>query len=253
MRMLRVGALMSVAALVASQPLVAQQVSRTCLAVRPASGAEGRWLDMDVRFGHLEFEVHDGSDVEVLPPRAGGGGSERANCRVDPRTGRILIRQTPLAPGAFESVDALIRVPRHMNVKVHVSQGGDLSMTGIVGDVEISVLNGSVSLEHMAGSAVVDAGNGSITAVFDAVTPGTPMSFSTFNGTVNVTFPSAVKADVRASATGGVIRNDFDLSPLEPRLNGGAGRSHELMGRINGGGPDFYFHTLNGDVVLHLR
>jgi hypothetical protein len=81
------------------------------------------------------------------------------------------------------------------------------------------------------------------------------MSFSTLNGSVDVTFPVEPRADVRIRYNRGGVESDFPIEPTvgdaEAITTGLDGRATRLMeGRIGGGGPRYYFHTANGTVYL---
>lgn len=75
------------------------------------------------------------------------------------------------------------------------------------------------------------------------------MSFTTLNGSIQLTFPSNLKADFRLRADNGDIITDFELlrkgnSPNQRR------NQNFLEGSVNGGGTDIRVHTLNGKIVL---
>jgi hypothetical protein len=118
------------------------------------------------------------------------------------------------------------------------------------------------------------------------VTPEKPMSFTSFNGNVDVTLPAAVKASLKLRSDHGEVYTDFDVQiqqqrttstsvqvppvpPTPPPPPGygpnpparppraGRGTGVELdasvYGTINGGGPEFELRTFNGDVFLRKR
>jgi hypothetical protein len=87
------------------------------------------------------------------------------------------------------------------------------------------------------------------------------MSFSSLNGTVDVTLPSDAKANVKMRTTNGEIWTDFDVKTLpsakpiidDSRRNGGRYRiemDRTVNGTINGGGPDFDFRTTNANIYI---
>ncbi|MGB6867250.1 MAG: hypothetical protein WBE11_16325, partial [Candidatus Aminicenantaceae bacterium] len=103
--------------------------------------------------------------------------------------------------------------------------------------------------------------NGEVTVSFKQITPDKPMSFSTWNGDVDVTFPAMVKADVRMKSEMGDVYSDFDIqlkqAPQkavedERKEGGGYKISFEkaVYGSINGGGPEFQFKTYHGDIFI---
>jgi hypothetical protein len=109
------------------------------------------------------------------------------------------------------------------------------------------------------------------------------MSFTSFNGNVDVTLPAAVKANLKLRSDQGEVYTDFDVQiqrsrtastsvqvppvppapPTPPRdgpsppprpIRGGRGTRVEvdasIAGTVNGGGPEFQLRTFNGDVYL---
>ena len=86
-------------------------------------------------------------------------------------------------------------MPRRTSVHAHVVHG-DLTVEGVTGDHELSNVNGEVSATDLGGSAVVNTTNGAVRVSFTRVAPDKAMSFSSFNGDVDVTFPANLAADL---------------------------------------------------------
>jgi hypothetical protein len=155
-----------------------------------------------------------------------------------------------------------ISVPKSTSVRVEATNGGDLTVTGVSGEHELSNINGRVIANDIAGSLVASSNNGSIRATFTAVTPGKAMSFNTFNGDVDVTFPAKLSATLRVTSGRGDFLTDFDvaLQPNPPVVQQGGrnGRyevrlERETVAAVGGGGPDFRFKTFNGDIMIRKR
>ncbi len=157
----------------------------------------------------------------------------------------------------FHSIELEILVPRGTSLALEVRRGGEVLVDGAGGAVEVSNRNGSVALRQLRGAASVHARNGSIDASFDHVDGETAMAFSTLNGSVDVSLPAGTAADLSIRYNRGGVESDFvledasgtglasaDVSGLDPR------ETRVLRGRINGGGPRYYFETANGTVYL---
>jgi len=95
---------------------------------------------------------------------------------------------------------------------------------------------------------------------------GKPMSFSTLNGTVDVTLPASTKADLKMKSGQGDIFSDFDImlkaNPQQPTTevtNGNRGKRYRItfdramVGTINGGGPEVQFTTFNGTIYIRKK
>jgi DUF4097 and DUF4098 domain-containing protein YvlB len=88
------------------------------------------------------------------------------------------------------------------------------------------------------------------------------MSFSTMNGDIEVTLPGDTKTTVKMETQNGSIYSDFEIllnaGPHQPtvedgRKDGGKYRvviEKARVGTINGGGPEFQFKTVNGNIQI---
>ena len=106
---------------------------------------------------------------------------------------------------------------------------------------------------------VADSTNGDIKIELLEVASGTPMSFTTFNGDIDLSLPTSVEAELRMQSSQGDIYTDFDVvtSPTQTRVDreersdGYRVRiEREVLGSIGSGGPELRFKTINGDIYL---
>jgi len=153
----------------------------------------------------------------------------------------------------------LIKVPRRTSMQVSCVNDGDISVKGVEGALELQNTNGGISALNIQGEVVAHTTNGDVTVTFDKIVPGKAMSFVTFNGDVDVTFPAGFKADIRVSTGNGEIYTDFDfeVKPQKPAVEAQreGGRYHvqldqDVKASIGGGGPEMHFKTWNGDVYI---
>jgi hypothetical protein len=161
-----------------------------------------------------------------------------------------------------QSLTLDISVPRNTSVRLKTVNGGDMTVTGVRGEHELSNVNGRIVANDIAGSLVASTTNGTIRASFTDVTAGKPMSFSTFNGDVDVTFPAKLAATLRVSSGHGELFTDFDaaVQPQPPVVTQGGqnGRyevrlERETVVLVGKGGPDIRFKTFNGNVMVRKR
>ncbi len=158
------------------------------------------------------------------------------------------------------AVDLEIQVPAGSSIALSTVNDGDIEVVGIDGEVEVSNTNGEIRVTNVRGPVSANTVNGDVTVVFSAAMAAAPMAFSTLNGDVDVTFPPGLKATVRLQSDNGEIYSDFDVAVSTETLKGPEtkkekGRYHvvvsrEMIGTINGGGPEILFKTFNGDVLL---
>jgi hypothetical protein len=193
---------------------------------KPPHGAEGMRRIPNAEMGLTAEEENNVVRIETRPPRGG---------------------------------DLRVQVPFHTNLHVSSVNGGRIRVTGVEGEIELSHVNGGIEARDLAGSVVAHTTNGDVKVVLRRVDAGKPMAFSTLNGDVDVTFPADLKADVRARSDRGDIYSDFEIAtrgraiPKETRKEGKRRIEveQEMLGTINGGGPELLLKTFNGDILIH--
>ena len=137
----------------------------------------------------------------------------------------------------------------------------DIVVESVSGEIEANNHNGSLTLTNISGSLVAHTFNGGVKVTFAEVDPDKPMSFSTWNGDIDVTLPSRIKAKVKMKSERGDVYSDFDIQidktpkkvEEDERKEGGKFRiSFEkyIYGSINGGGPEYTFKNFNGDIYM---
>jgi DUF4097 and DUF4098 domain-containing protein YvlB len=229
-------------------------------------------LEVSLISGSVSVNAYDGSDVVVVV----GGTEEPERAPRADEQGLHRIPNTAFGVTAEEHDDTVsvsmdttsravaleISVPRRTSVRASVVNGGDVTVTGVSGDHELSNVNGSIVATDISGSAVANTTNGNVRISFAEVASGKAMSFSSFNGDVDVTFPASLAADLRIDAGRGDILTDFDaaIQPAAPVVDrsGGAGRYRVRLERdvhavVGGGGPELQFKTFNGDIRIRRR
>jgi len=239
-------------------------------------------LDLNSNFGSVTVTAFAGKDVviEARPTansasrggRGGRGGRGNRGGRADAATDAGLIRfPKPLEITADErnnvitlalpadAVDLNIQVPVRTNLKVNKVGSGAVTIQGVDGDLEISTAAGPIRLIDVAGSVVAHSMAGDIIASLTRVTPDRPMAFTAFAGSVDVTLPATIKANVILANHQGSVTTDFDVQQRSVRVpagvgNLGAGTSEpSIRGTLNGGGPDVELRSFAGSLYLRKR
>lgn len=215
-----------------------------------------------VRWGRIDVRGHGGYEVQVTArviPDRNRVSTERLEDAIDFRLDErdnVMSLQVDSRIEGFYGVELEVLVPRATRLELEMTDGGEISVAGVEGEIDLANRNGSVELTDLGGAAVVDARNGSITASFARIDPDLPMSFSTLNGSIDVSLPAEAAADLRVRHTYGGVESDFDISsvdgaPLAARTDDlTRGETRVLKGVINGGGPRYDFYTANGTVYL---
>ena len=168
-----------------------------------------------------------------------------------------------LNPGMTGGSIALT-VPPKTNLILH-TMNGSITVDQAEGEVEVNTMNGAVTLNQMSGPVVAHSMNGKIKTTFARVDAAKPMSFSSMNGTIDVTFPQDLKATMRLQNSMGDIFTDFDVvvknepakvTTAAAEKNGGKYKVHmekAMTAIVNGGGAEIQVKTFNGTVYLRKQ
>jgi DUF4097 and DUF4098 domain-containing protein YvlB len=205
------------------------------------------WVDEDGEESNGEPKRVDG--MYRIPNRSGGISAEAVGNEVTISSGwsagEILVK---------------VRVPMRTSVRAASTNGELISIRGVNGDHELSNVNGEIRAVDIGGTLVAQSTNGDIEVVFREATPEKTMSFITFNGDVDVTFPASFKGDLKMSSMQGEILSDFqlELMPSHPKVDRGDNRfsfkvEREVHARVGGGGPEIRLKTFNGDIRIRRR
>ena len=158
-------------------------------------------------------------------------------------------------------LDFTIEMPARANLKLSTLNAGPIVVENIDGEIEVNNQNESITMTNVSGSVVANAHNGRLKVEMTRVSPDKPMAFTTFNGPVEVTLPSTLKANLRLRSDHGEILSDFDIqvrpvsaSPSQ-NVRGPDGRirievNQSIQGTVNGGGPEFEFRSFNGNIIV---
>ncbi len=155
-----------------------------------------------------------------------------------------------------------IEVPSGMDLNVSTYNDGDLMVSNIQGEVELTNYNGEITALNISGSVIATTYNGGIRVTFDKVTEGKPMSYTTYNGDVDVTFPATTKATFKMKTEQGDIYTGFEMNVTSSgpvKKEDAKSGSYKLVidewkrGDINGGGPEITMKNYNGDIYVRKK
>jgi len=205
--------------------------------------------------------------------------TERSGLRIEEENNMIRISTGRFMGGK----DVDIQVPARTNLILSTVSGDAIVVEGVEGAIEVTSVKGEIRLSDVTGTVVAHATGGNVRVALRQVTPEKPMSFTSFNGNVDVTLPAAVKASLKLRSDQGEVYTDFDVQIEQQRPTSGsvrvppvpptppvpsgygpnptsrpprAGRAAgvevdaSIYGTVNGGGPEFELRTFNGDVYL---
>jgi hypothetical protein len=155
--------------------------------------------------------------------------------------------------------DLRIEVPAASTVEVSTVNGA-ITVEGLSGELVLHDTNGPITVRDVTGPVNASTVNGDVEVVFGPNMAAEAMAFSTLNGDIDLILPRDAKVDVLLRSDNGEILSDFDVA-LEQRParveQGGkkqrgyrVGVERQLAGKIGGGGPELFLKTFNGDILL---
>jgi hypothetical protein len=163
-------------------------------------------------------------------------------------------------PGGSSHLVITVPADTSLSLKSH---NGNISVDGVHGEIDASSHNGQITLTNVSGTVVANAINGALNVTMDRVDPAKPMSFSSFNGAIDVTFPADFKANVKLKTNHPDIFSDFDIKltggrPITEKNNTPDGKfrlrtDRAIYGEINGGGPEVSFQSFNARITIRKK
>ena len=239
------------------------------LVVPSRNSTRPRVVDAASNNGSITVKTYDGKEVIVesggirREPRAPEGMHRidipTRGLDVEEQDNTFTIRDH--SPGGGESMTITVPVDTSLHLR---SSNGSINVDGVHGEIDVETHNGSIHLLNVAGSVLASANNSRIEATMDRVDPSKPSAFSSLNGSIDVTLPADVKANLKLTTDNGSIFSDFDVTVSPGRAttvpnNSGDGRyqvrfDRTVQATINGGGgADLTFRSANGSIVIRKK
>jgi hypothetical protein len=257
----------------------AQQTTDERVNVSFSDPSKPGFLNVYVESGSITVKGYNGKDViidatigekksleeeqEEVPEKAKGMKRITAN-----RTGMVVEENNNkmkiYVAASADEINLDIQVPVRTSLKLFSNEDGDVLVENVTGEIEAANSDGNLTLTNISGSAVAHAYDGELVVTFNQIDPGTPMSFSAYDGDIDVTFPSTVKATVMIKADDGDIYSDFEIDlkaapkkqVKDERKTGGTYRisfGEYVTGTVNGGGPEIQFVSYDGDIYIRKK
>ncbi len=230
-------------------------------------------LELGVVRGSISVSGSDGEEV-IINYDNGENYSDDGN-RPDSRNGLRRISDNSIGFEVTEDdneveiggasprtdIDFTITVPRNFSLYLSVVNGGDIRVENVNGEMEISHVNGDVTLTNVGGSATVNTVNGEITATFNSIDENSPMAFNNVQGDIDITLPANAKVTTKMKSEWGEVYTDFEMDiDRSDRENIDVDSdvykvsvNNWITGRINGGGPEYMFKSLRGDIYIRKQ
>jgi DUF4097 and DUF4098 domain-containing protein YvlB len=172
--------------------------------------------------------------------------------------------------GQQGSVDFTVTVPQGTDLKL-VTNSGDINVTGVDGQMTLTTMSGNINTSNdvINGSSSINTTSGDITAKQTALSnpaiistrsgdinfdgtigPTGTYQFQTNSGRVDLTMPPTPPFHVDATTTSGSINSDYS-AVQKSDLGSGASASGDVGGSSSQPGAKLIINTGSGDISLH--
>ena len=158
-----------------------------------------------------------------------------------------------------DKVTVVARIPRRADVALQTVNDGEIVVSNIVGNLELSNPNGPITASGISGSVIAESVNDTIDVGFSRIDDVNASSLESINGDLYVRLPADASAQVHLDTAQGEISSDFEVEIMpsegvverEDDENGVSIRiENVIVARINGGGPVLRLKTLHGDIHI---
>ena len=248
------------AAVAAPAPTGAQERQREANAFQWSGGIPaGSWLRVRNINGPIRVVAATGENAEVTADktwRRGGAEQVRIEMVRDGQNVTICAIWHPNVrcdaegyhgSGRSEdndvSVEFTVRLPRGVHAQVN-SVNGELEVSGATGQVIARTTNGAVRVTSSGGPVEARTTNGSIEASMGTAALADDLSFTTVNGSITLTLPTGINAQLDMRTVNGRLSSDF------PITLSGAISPRQISATLGSGGRRLELRTVNGSVTI---
>ncbi len=163
-----------------------------------------------------------------------------------------------------KSIRLEVRCPREITGDIHTGDGS-IKLLGLHGALRVNTGDGSIRGESLDGALDARTGDGSVhiggrfdnlqlhtqdgSVELDAMQGSKlqgPWHLESGDGSMHVTLPKELNADVELRTGDGHIQMDLPLQSQEKS-------EHQTRGRLNGGGPSLLVRTGDGSITVGAR
>lgn len=209
----------------------------------------------------VESRAMSSKPSKVVKKNNKAAGMKRINIsspglEIEEQNNRVTIES-----GAFNSGLSLnIKVPLNSSLKLRSTMNGNITVNNIKGSIEAEKMQGSIYMTGISGNVVASANSGEIKVQFDKADFSKPMSFNSFTGDIDLTFPASVSCNVSANVKRGELYSDFDIKRSVRKAKKGVRKNgkfrisfNDFHGSINKGGQELILKTFTGNIYLRKK
>ena len=172
-----------------------------------------------------------GNSSDCSPESYGGGGQASSH--------NINLRDL-LGHGKSASVSYAVYVPAGVQVNVSTISGG-IGVADVTGAVKAETVNGKVQVAALDGPVTAGSVNGSVSVAIDSLGGPGDIELSTVNGSVTVQLPPSLQARLSMETVHGSVHSDFEVAGNDSSTRneihgtvGGGGERRVALETVNG-------------------
>jgi len=237
--------------------------------IPPRNSAGPRVIELSLTMGNITVKTHAGGDVIAETEGGSHDYSRAANGmhRIDIPPGEdigvsehdnVIRLQAPWRGGRGNNMVLTVPVQTSLSLKTTL---GNITVDGVNGEIDATSTSGNITLTNVSGTVVASSTLGSQKVSMDRVDQSKPLAFSSVNGSIDVTFPPDLKANLSFRTGLSETWSDFDVTLNGARRSDGMhsltqghrSMDNRMAGTINGGGVEISFHAVNGRIMIHKK
>ena len=217
------------------------------------TGYDGKEVVVIVHQRQKQYKVNKEKGLTMIP-------NNSFNLNIEEENNIVYIKSHPR--GSNPAINLEIKVPYLFDLTITNINNGNTYVNNVAGEFEISNINGDITLESVSGSATLDTVNGTTTVSFNKIEANASMAFSSINHDIDITLPKETKANFKIKTLKGNIYTGFEMEMLKStqQVNNSFkkgkhkyGIEQWVKGKINGGGPEYTFSSIQGDVIIRKK
>jgi DUF4097 and DUF4098 domain-containing protein YvlB len=228
---------------------------------------ESIFLEISILSARIEVIGEDRDDVEIevsivdserkiiTPSGAKPFRNRGYSLQVNEHNNRITIGTDWRA----NKVTVVVRIPRLADLDLSTVNDGEIIVSDISGDLELSNTNGPITANRISGSVIAESVNETIDIGFVDIDDNKATSLESINGDLYLRLPTGTGAQIHLDTARGEITSDFEveLQPAKQSIErdehqGGVAIRIEsvIVADINGGGRIIRLKSLHGDIHI---
>jgi hypothetical protein len=240
-------ALLAAAVIAAASPALANTTDQLFDKVYPL--AAGGNFQLDNINGSVQVDGWDRDEVEVSAVKTAQNDPsdlDQVQIDVESMPGQVAVHTLyPSSDGNGVMVEYHVHVPYRVLLANVKTVNGSVSVRGVQGGGDLHSVNGDVDVKDSAGHFNAKTTNGNLNVQLRKVEKNTPMDIETVNGSVVLSLPSNVRANLKVQNMNGDFSSELPVNSSTVPSNAG-----EFRAKLGNGGGEINLRTINGAIHL---